>query len=44
MERCLICFIKETEASSFSDKMISKDTQGMVVCETEWKTELFKQL
>lgn len=29
VERYLICFSKETEARSFSDKMISQDTQRM---------------
>lgn len=33
MVRYMVYFIKETEARSFSDKMASKDTQGMVVCE-----------
>lgn len=40
--RYLICFIMETEARSFSDEIISKDTQAMVVWETEWKTDLLK--
>lgn len=40
--RYLICFITETETRSFSDEIISKDTQEMVVWETEWKTDLLK--